>query len=1668
MNLLLSIYTEAAHEEVLLPAINNADFRIPLTAAKFETSKTLILELEVVDESWRFKRSGRYTVTKDQENWMDKPFACGDILTVRCADPRYKDLRYTIIVGAQSDRIGSMTKFDTFRLGEMTVGKDERCDICYSLGEVFSRHHMSIRFNGSAATVEDHSVNGLYLNGKRLRGRADLQFGDVICAFGLKLIYLVDTLAVNVASSGAKVSERLARYRLEPIADRMPPAEPPAERDPRENLFHRSPRKIISLHTEPEEIEGPPQKQGGSRKPVWMIIGPSFTMAIPMLLGTGFMILARNMSGGSGGANAFMYIGLVTAISSAIIGIAWALINLNYSKKEEKEAELLRLQKYGEYLMECADRIRGKYEFNRNALLEMYPAARTCCDYWHNTQELWSRNRSHQDFLSCRLGLGDIPFQIPITIPKKKFTLAQDELSERPAEIKQTYSTLMQVPITVDLFAHRVVGVVGRGRADIARSIITQLAANNCYTDVRMAVLGDGSTGADWSFMKWLPHVWNNDRSQRYVALKASEVGGVCYELTQIFRSRAEEASNSSSRQAVLPMQYVVLVESSALLESEPLAKYLYERPETIGVTTLLLANSFEDLPNSCDFVIENSRNFSGMYSMAPNGEQPQKISFDHVSQRAAEELARRISDVRVVETGSGKDLPDSLTFLQMLGVGKLSELEVLDNWRKNRTYQTMQAMVGWKAGGAPCYLNIHEKHHGPHGLVAGTTGSGKSETLQTYILSLAINYSPQDVGFFIIDFKGGGMANLFDKLPHMLGTISNLSGSQVRRAMVSIKSENMRRQRIFNEYGVNHIDAYTKLVKSGEASLPVPHMFIIIDEFAELKREQPEFMRELISVAQVGRSLGVHLILATQKPSGTVDDNIWSNTKFRLCLRVADTQDSKDMLHKPDAAYLTQAGRCYLQVGNDEIYELFQSGWSGAVYDEDDTSSKTNFAVQLENSGKVVMTGGSTRAKKLAEKKRQWITILAECCCKAQANVSADRTLMDGIFDELKARGVDYADSTFNRRQMADFVEQYNAYFMLKPEKAAAVICREAETSSRKLPERKDKTQLDAVVEHLAEVADRNGYNMDLKLWMPVLPETILLDRIPGKKEPALTEQEWKAPPVKTTLRATVGMVDDPQNQSQFPLTIDFLRDGHLAVCGAVSSGKSVLLQSIAYALAQNHTPDMLNLYMVDYSSQMLSPFEELPHTGGVVYEGDTDKLNKLFLLLRRMLQQRKAQFRGGSFLQYITANGNVVPAVVLMIDGYASFREKTENAYESQLLELARDGAGFGIFLCISSGGFGSGEIQAKIGDKLRQVLCLEMDSKYSYGECLRTMHFDVLPESGVHGRGLAVCGDSVLEYQAGLAAEGDDYQRGEKILARCRQIDAMWKGRRATPIPEIPKEPDWAKFQRLDAYRELVESDRFLPLGYRREDASVYSVDLSQTYCYHISGRERSGKSVFLRNVACAARDRGAKIYVVDRMGQTGESRTAELVGAEHVNTPDGLFELWKTIILTVNQRHERQKALVQQGLEDGEIYEGMKDYQQIFVLIADLNNFINACANPGGGRASMAAQADNIIQKGALHQIYFFGAVDTQDLTAASVQNIYRSFVRGKQGVHLGGELNTQKLLSYRNIPFAEQTKSMKPGVGYVPDAEDNANVEQIVIPMNKGILPEANKEQGEGR
>ncbi|MDO4523692.1 MAG: FtsK/SpoIIIE domain-containing protein, partial [Eubacteriales bacterium] len=507
------------------------------------------------------------------------------------------------------------------------------------------------------------------------------------------------------------------------------------------------------------------------------------------------------------------------------------------------------------------------------------------------------------------------------------------------------------------------------------------------------------SNAEDWEFVKWLPHVWSVDKKIRYFARNKSEAGEIFYAISQELQRRSDEESTSRRP------YFILFVLSKELLDGEIITKYIDKNSHEIGFSTIIAADRYVQLPNRCEFIVENNESFAGMYSTIDENLAQLSILFDYSEQADAVQFAKRLANIETDETEGGGEIPAGISFFDLYGILRPEELHSEERWRMAKTSETMKGLVGVVGGGKPCYLDIHERYHGPHGLVAGTTGSGKSETLQTYMLSMAINYSPEDVGFFIIDYKGGGMANLFTELPHTIGSISNLSGNQVKRAMISIKSENKRRQRIFSAYGVNNINSYTALYKNGDATEPLPHMLIIVDEFAELKREEPDFMKELISVAQVGRSLGVHLILSTQKPSGTVDENIWSNSKFKLCLRVQDKQDSMDMLHRPDAAYLTQAGRCYLQVGNDEIFEQFQSGYSGAPYEEASGSSKLVIVQILDSVGKVDLVGNHLKIKHQQETQERWITILQKAF--ADQTYETKEKNVEVVFDNTSLRRV-------------------------------------------------------------------------------------------------------------------------------------------------------------------------------------------------------------------------------------------------------------------------------------------------------------------------------------------------------------------------------------------------------------------------------------------------------------------------------------------------------------------------------------------------------------------------------------------------------------------------------------------------------------------------------------
>ena len=1661
MGVLLSVYSQEAYKEYLLPSYHNGEERLNLRKNLFGLKEDILLDLEVVNDSWRFTGANA-AVEINGESCLGKELHFQDSIIV--TDKENK--RLYIIFRVKDSFFEAYRKFKLTGKNQIVIGSELDRDISYSFvyesKQYVSKTHAILRKTEKGWEVESKGPNGSFLNNCRIRNSSVLKYGDHINIWGMDIVFLGDMLGINTSSDLTGTSIKLERWEDEEqgeaeLSDKKPTF-----------IYHRYPRNIEPLNTENIEIEGPPTPKEKNDTPILMQIGPALTMMFPMLLGSGLAILSSRISGNAG--SGFMYTGLVTAGCSGILGAFWAVNNIKYAEKKRRQEETRRFDTYSQYLIQSTEKIKKSYNHNRQILFERYLSAEEILSNEGDVpRNLWGRNQNHGDFLYYRLGIGDIPFQVQITIPKEHFSMVEDSLAEKPGLIKENFKTLKAVPVGIDLMKHTLLGIAGgenkKGADSILFNLVTQIATQNCYTDVKLVFLSKSEEYSErWNFALWLPHVWSESRKFRFTAFNKTDAGEVIFELTEILRRRFEQQGNGDieNQKNFLPY-YIFFVEDEDLISGELIEKYIYCQEKKLGLTTVFLAEHYEDLPNSCECIIQNDENFRGICNVKTGEAGKQEIQFDSIEQEQVNILARKMSPMRVNEREIGGEIPSSISFFELYGISSPEELKAEERWRRNRVFESIKALIGVKSGGEPCYLDLHEKYHGPHGLIAGTTGSGKSETIQTYILSLALNFSPDDVGFFIIDYKGGGMGNLFADLPHVLGQISNLSGNQIQRALISIKSENLRRQRLFNENGVNNINSYTRLYKNGEVKIPIPHLFIIIDEFAELKREEPEFMRELISVAQVGRSLGVHLILATQKPAGTVDDNIWSNAKFRLCLRVQDRQDSIDMLHRPDAAYLTGAGRGYLQVGNDEIYELFQSGWSGAEYDEEMGTNEQILATMLTVSGKTAIVGNYERSRKRAEARirwlngliREWNQILNTYC---RDKSSPYRENIEEEIEILQRRLTDIGEDHLNNEHGKRLLK--NLILLCKEAKENGKegdlhwIVERAEEKHWNLPEKKRRTQLNAVIDYLQLTVKKEGYRSQEPLWLPVLPARIGIKQVWGMTQGMFFESFWPEYNGKIALKAEVGLCDDPVNRVQEPLILNFTEDGNHAVCGLPMSGKSTFLQTAVYSLLKKYSPQYLNVYILDFSSRMLEPFEKAPQVGGILYENDLDNIGKLFHMLEKRLKERKKLFRGGNFSQYTAKHGPVCPAILVVIDHMAAFREKTSAEYDDILLRFSRECASNGIYLLISGASYGISEIPSRLKDNIRKNICMELQDKYQYADIFNTVKIDTVPESGIPGRGLVKTDDGILEFQTCLASEvQDDYSRLEEIQEECRRMDQNWMGKRAKSIPVIPEKPVWLNFVKWDEVEADFQDKRKLPIGYVYETAEPYNIDLRNMYCFIISGRARTGKTNLLKIAMRSAARKKAELVVIEFEGEELKAE-AEDLGARYIATCEDYFQLMMGLFPEIKERNTEKKRMLQQMADKEELFDQLSEKKPYFLFISDLAQFSQIMHGKEGEERGCAGFTSNFFEKGDSQNVYFIACMNPDKRLAVQNQKVYQTFTDWKTGIHLGGNCDGQTYLDFSKLSYNQLKEALPAGQGYVSMLQEEGAT-RIVVPQAKG-------------
>ena len=685
--------------------------------------------------------------------------------------------------------------------------------------------------------------------------------------------------------------------------------------------YHRSPR-IIYRSSEDKILINPPgaEPQKPSDELLKLIMPPLIMVGVTLLI---TIFQPRGLY-------------IIATVSMSVVSVIFSVQGFFKNRKKYKEDKKERVELYHLYLKDKAKDLEQLSRKQREGMFYHFPAIEDLTKMVKRyDSRIYEKTPLHFDYLAYRLGLGKVPNSYELKYGQEERSGKKDALEEEGYALFQAHQKIDNLPIVASL-NRGPVGYVGPRPIVLEQLqlLVSQLAVFHSYHDLTIIPIIPEEEKESWDWMRWLPHATLQDMNVRSFVYNQRTRDQVLNSLNQILKLRkAQKEEEKANDTKIFHPHYVVLITDETLILDHVIMEFFREDPTELGCSIIYVADVLSSLSENIQTVISIKDRNQGQLLLQEGVLRELDFQLDHFPEDYDKEaISRGLAPLKHIQQLKSS-IPDSVTFLEMYQAETFNDLKVLSRWESHAPYQSLAVPIGLRGKDDLVYLNLHEKAHGPHGLIAGTTGSGKSETIQSYILSLAVNFHPHDVAFLLIDYKGGGMANLFKDLPHLLGTITNLDGAQSMRALASINAEIHRRERLFGQYGVNHINQYQKKFKLGEATEPLPHLFLISDEFAELKVNQPDFIKELVSIARVGRSLGVHLILATQKPSGVVDDQIWSNSRFKLALKVADRGDSMEMLRTADAAEITQTGRAYLQVGNNEVYELFQTAWSGADY---------------------------------------------------------------------------------------------------------------------------------------------------------------------------------------------------------------------------------------------------------------------------------------------------------------------------------------------------------------------------------------------------------------------------------------------------------------------------------------------------------------------------------------------------------------------------------------------------------------------------------------------------------------------------------------------------------------------------------------------------------------
>lgn len=681
--------------------------------------------------------------------------------------------------------------------------------------------------------------------------------------------------------------------------------------------FHRiSPAVSETLPNKEIIIRGAPDPEKPPKMNWLSVLAPPVGMIIIMLA----MIFLTGMAA----INSFIFM-----IPMSLISVAVAVINYRSQNKEMRQTAEKREEKYISYLDEIEKEIAAAAEKQQMIVNAVNPSPSICASMDENSNELWNRSTNSKNFMSVRLGVGKAPLCINVKAPEKRYD-RDIPLESKAREIAEKNSVVANSPIAFDLRTYPSLGIVGNRNDVIAQTIalIVSATAMHSYEDLKLIVVYPKEEQSIWSDIRWLPHVYDDKRQRRYIANTPFDCKALLNELSKTIEERASSSFKYSWAATKAAPHYLVIIADISCIKGSPISHFLTLNDPALAVSTVFLSPDISLLPHNCHAIVETSGNQSVLYLASAYDKKVDYVP-DQLDSKMFYEYCRTMAPIRIDGAKASKTIPTFFSFLDAWKIRAPEELPIADFWRRSLPSDSMQVPLGASSEGRLFYFDDHRNAHGVHGMYVGTTGSGKSSMVRSWILSMAVQFSPQYVNFVLVDFKGSGLLDGLERLPHVVGTISNLD-SDIRRNLIALESEIERREAFFKETGGNIYSCY----KSGNTRMPF--LYVVIDELNEFKlwsnAGDDNRMKLLDRLSQVGAALGIQLIAGSQT-TAPFTDTMEKNARFRWCLKTATVEDSMYLLKTDDAFNITEKGRAIVRVGSNEVYEEVQPIFSDGPY---------------------------------------------------------------------------------------------------------------------------------------------------------------------------------------------------------------------------------------------------------------------------------------------------------------------------------------------------------------------------------------------------------------------------------------------------------------------------------------------------------------------------------------------------------------------------------------------------------------------------------------------------------------------------------------------------------------------------------------------------------------